>query len=200
MQVCREIGLTDWGSLKTKRNRDHLGAGESLGTHQREESESSSLVKAHGIERYYYSLTGGPCPVGSQTPASTGIKSCPVSHGAPGPTEETHETQNFRLGDNLECSPSRSSLYLSRSSTSFRFTVVDLSSSTGVKTAEDGFGTPKEKSILYMLRNRELDATKSNSHHPLHRGQTMCSPGSDGIWNVVCCCWMWGYRALNLGI
>eukprot|EP00954_Amorphochlora_amoebiformis_P022243 1351949-Amorphochlora_amoeboformis.AAC.1 len=59
MQVCREIGLTDWGSLKTKRNRDHLGAGESLGTHQREESESSSLVKAHGIERYYYSLTGG---------------------------------------------------------------------------------------------------------------------------------------------
>uniref|UniRef100_A0A7S2X8T6 Uncharacterized protein n=1 Tax=Lotharella oceanica TaxID=641309 RepID=A0A7S2X8T6_9EUKA len=86
-------------------------------------------------------------------------------------------------------SSSNSQTRLSRtSSSSFRFTVVDPNSRTGVRTAEDSeelHSAPKEKTILFMLKTHQLDTAEG--HKPLQRrlGQ------DQSLVALMCCCFQW---------
>jgi len=164
-------------------------------------SESSRLVGSSllGVERMQYRSV-------ETSVSADDVRKSDVAIEQPKPIRSCPVLQRDRLDPaafstfelDSDSSP-RSSSSNTRSSggsvtSSFRFTVVDTTKNDNVqmRISEDSVerynSTPKEQTILFMLRSRELDAKEGHCHRPALRQSDFALSLFSTAVSTVCCC------------
>mmetsp|Transcript_8824 Transcript_8824/g.13166 ORF Transcript_8824/g.13166 Transcript_8824/m.13166 type:complete len:181 (-) Transcript_8824:228-770(-) len=146
------------------------------------DNERSELLSEHAPSQYRsLDEVPGKDVVINEPVAS--IRSCPLVH-----ERTVIDSLDLRSSEGSTRSTATSDTV--RRCSSFRFTVEDPTSMSGTKTAEDALVPTKEKTILHLLRNHELDPRRNP--RPLMREENSIVP-------IVCCCWAWSSKVIFAG-
>jgi len=157
-------------------------------SHLLNESDSSAAISSKKLNSYH-SLD----VAASVSPKEELVNSQPkATTSRTWPSDNTNGCQPSDL--RLAGSPTSNVANLNRSmssssSSSFRFTVVERHSGYRERTATD-CDKPrlaKEKTILFMLKNHQLDPEEGD-FMPLYRDM---DPNRQHLINFLCCCWAW---------
>mmetsp|Transcript_10563 Transcript_10563/g.14712 ORF Transcript_10563/g.14712 Transcript_10563/m.14712 type:complete len:239 (-) Transcript_10563:292-1008(-) len=173
--------------LNIKKRNSNTSINES--NHLLNESDSSTSISSMQKLNSYRSLD----VVASITPEEQPVNTQPkATTSRTWPSDDTNGCQpsDLRLAE----SPDRNVVNLNRtmsssSSSSFRFTVVERQFGYRERTATD-CDKPrlaKEKTILFMLKNHQLDP-EEGQFIPLYRD---IDSNKQDLINVLCCCWAW---------